>query len=324
MHGRRAVIAPIMAVTISWRRATKDHDISANRAPATNTGRTALSAAAIPIDHFVGDRFRRAFARMVRAKVTWAAYLQTAGYLAISLTLLGLLWQCVSWMIGSDVLPGPWESAIAVGRAQGEGYLWSDMSITAYRIVGAFLIALAASVAAGTILGRIRVAERIFGPWVTIGASIPSLVLIVVIYLGLGLNDHAAMIGTASIVAPAMTYAVWDGMRAINPELQEMARVFAIPKHIILRRVILPQTLPFIFTAARTGLSLTWRIMIFVELLGRSSGVGYRIQYFYNLVDMQRVVAAALPFIILMLSVEFVVLRPIERWIFRWRRAEAK
>ena len=41
--------------------------------------------------------------------------------------------------------------------------------------------------------------------------------------------------------------------------------------------------------------------MIFVELLGRSSGVGYRIQYFYNLVDMKRVMAAALPFIALML-----------------------
>ncbi len=91
-----------------------------------------------------------------------------------------------------------------------------------------------------------------------------------------------------------------------------------------MRLVILPQTMPFIFTAARTGLSLTWRLMIFVELLGRSSGVGYRIQYFYNLVDMKRVMAAALPFIALMLLFEFCALRPLERWAFRWRRAEAK
>ena len=60
------------------------------------------------------------------------------------------------------------------------------------------------------------------------------------------------------------------------------------------RRVILPQTTPFIFTVAHTGLSLTWRLMIFVELLSRSSGVGYRIPYFYNLADMKRVMAAAL------------------------------
>jgi len=180
------------------------------------------------------------------------------------------------------------------------------------------------SLVMGALLGRLPIAERLFGPWVTIGASIPSLVVIVVIYLAVGINDHAAMIGTALIVAPAMIYAVWDGVRAINPELQEMARTFAVPKHIILRRVILPQTAPFIFTAARTGLSLTWRIMIFVELLGRSSGVGYRIQYYYNLVDMNRVVAAAVPFIGLMLAFEFGVLRPIERFVFRWRRSEAQ
>jgi len=250
--------------------------------------------------------------------------LLNALYLLASLTLLTLTWQFVSWIVGADVLPGPWASVAAVAQSQREGFLWSDMGITAYRIAGAFLIALATSLVVGALLGRIRIAERLFGPWVTIGASIPSLVVIVVVYLAVGIDDRAAMIGTALIVAPAMIYAVWDGVRAINPDLQEMARTFAVPRHIILRRVILPQTAPFIFTAARTGLSLTWRIMIFVELLGRSSGVGYRIQYYYNLVDMNRVVAAAVPFIGLMLAFEFVVLRPIERFVFRWRRSEAQ
>jgi NitT/TauT family transport system permease protein len=250
--------------------------------------------------------------------------MRSALYVIASLFLLALVWQAVSSLVGADVLPGPTASILAVEQSNREGYLWSDIGITAYRIVGAFLMALAAALVIGTLLGRSRLAERLFGPWVTIGASIPSLVVIVVVYLSVGVNDHAAMIGTALIVAPPMIFAVWDGIRAINPELQEMARAFAIPKFTILRRVILPQTTPFIFVAARTGLSLTWRLMIFVELLGRSSGVGYRIQYFYNLVDMKRVVAAALPFIALMLLFEFCVLRPLERWVFRWRRAEAK
>jgi NitT/TauT family transport system permease protein len=259
---------------------------------------------------------------------TWpispADRLRSGLYVVASLFLLALFWQTVSYLIGADVLPGPIASMLAVEQSSREGYLWSDIGITAYRIAGAFLIAIAAALVIGVLLGRSRLAERLFGPWVTIGASIPSLVVIVIIYLSVGVNDHAAMIGTALIVAPPMIFAVWDGIRAINPELQEMARAFSIPQLTILRRVILPQTTPFIFTAARTGLSLTWRLMIFVELLGRSSGVGYRIQYFYNLVDMKRVVAAALPFIALMLLFEFSVLRPLERWAFRWRRAEAK
>lgn len=254
----------------------------------------------------------------------YAGRLQASLYTLASLLLLALAWQGVSWLVGADVLPAPIASILAIRQSAADGYLWSDMAVTAYRILGAFAIALVVSIVAGALLGRVRVAERLLGPWVTIGASVPSLVIIVVVYLAVGINDRAAMVGTALIVAPSMTFAVWDGMRAINPELQEMARVFAVPRFTILRRVVLPQTMPFIFTAARTGLALTWRIMIFVELLGRSSGVGYRIQYFYNLVDMNRVIAAALPFVVLMLAFEFGVLRPLERFVFRWRRAEAR
>lgn len=283
---------------------------------------TAERAAAPTSEVALSDGARGREAPAVKAKASVDRLLNTL-YLLASLVLLALAWKFVSWIVGADVLPGPWASIAAVEKSQQEGYLWSDNGITAYRIAGAFVIALVASLVIGALLGRPLIAERLFGPWVTIGASIPSLVIIVVVYLAIGINDQAAMIGTAIIVAPAMIYAVWDGVRAINPELQEMARAFAVPKHIILRRVILPQTAPFIVTAARTGLSLTWRIMIFVELLGRSSRVGYRIQYYYNLVDMNRVAAAAVPFIGLMLAFEFGVLRPFERWVFRWRRSEA-
>lgn len=253
-----------------------------------------------------------------------AGGLHSALYVVWSLCLLTLSWEAASYVAGADVLPGPVESLLAVAESSREGYLWCDIAITAFRVAGAFVIAFVAALAVGALLGRSRLAERLFGPWVTIAASIPSLVVIVVIYLTVGVNDQAAMIGTALIITPLMTFPVADGIRAIDPELQEMARAFAIPRFMIFRRVILPQTMPFVFTAARTGLSLTWRLMIFVELLGRSSGVGYRIQYFYNLVDMKRVVAAALPFIALMLLFEFGVLRPLERRAFRWRRAEVR
>lgn len=253
-----------------------------------------------------------------------ASGLRSAAWLTGSLILLLAAWGAISALVGKDVLPGPLESIAAVGQSQRDGFLWSDIGITAVRIAGAFGISLAVSIIVGVTLGSSRVAEGLFGPWVTIGASVPSLVFIVVIYLAVGVTDRAAMLGTACVVAPMMTYAVWDGMRALDPAQQEMARAFRAPRLMILRRVVLPQTAPFIFTAARTGLSLTWRIMIFVELLGCSSGVGYRIQYFYNLVDMKRVIAAALPFVVLMLALEFGIVRPFERRIFRWRPEQAR
>jgi len=238
----------------------------------------------------------------------------------LSAILLLILWQGLSILIGAEVLPGPVNSMQAIAEAHRSGYLWSDMAITISRVLGAFVLSLIFSIAVGTTLGSSRVAERLFGPWVTIFASIPALLFIVIVYLAVGLNDFGAILGACFVVFPLMTFGVWDGMRSLDPELQEMANAFGIKKSVTLRRVLVPQTLPFIFTVARSGLAFTWRIMIFVELLGCSSGVGYRIQYWYSLFDMKNVLASALPFIAFMLALEYGVLRPLEKWVFRWRK----
>jgi NitT/TauT family transport system permease protein len=235
-----------------------------------------------------------------------------------------LAWEVASLVLGADLLPSPLAAVLAVIKSQQEGYLWSDLGVTAFRVLGAFLIAFLFSVAVGALLGFSTLAAKLFGGWVTAAASIPSLVCVVMVYLVVGVNDYAAMIGAALVVAPSMIDVIWNGMRAINPELTEMARAFRIPRAMQLRRVVLPQATPFLFAAARSGLSSVWRLMIFVELVGRSSGVGYRIQYFYSLADMPRVLGSALPFVALMLAFEFLVVRPLERRAFRWRKDEMR
>jgi ABC-type nitrate/sulfonate/bicarbonate transport system permease component len=99
---------------------------------------------------------------------------------------LGVIWQAGSYLAADDVPPGPVASVLAVGQSSREGYLWSDIAITTYTVSGAFLIAFVAAVAIGALLGRSQLAERLFRPWVTIGASIPPLVVIVIVYLTVG------------------------------------------------------------------------------------------------------------------------------------------
>ncbi|MDO8187931.1 ABC transporter permease subunit [Conexibacter sp. JD483] len=248
----------------------------------------------------------------------------TAGWALLSTLLLLGLWQLVSWRVGADVLPGPLTSVRAIRFAVEDGYLWSDMAATGKRMAGAFLLALVAGTVAGIVLGRSRIAALLFGSWVTILSSIPSLLLIVVTYLAIGLSDRGAIIGAALVVLPTLTFSVWQGVKALDPDLGEVARAFGVGRLTTVRRVLLPQTLPFMFAAARLGLALTWKITIFVEVLGRSDGVGYRIQYWYNTADMQRVIGSALPFVLLMLTLELAVLRPLERHLFRWQREEAR
>jgi NitT/TauT family transport system permease protein len=237
--------------------------------------------------------------------------------------LLGL-WYGVSLVVTTNVVPTPIMTLEAFQQGLADGYVWSDLAITFSRMLGAFALAMVVGIAFGSALGTVGWFARTFDLWVTIAASIPSLLYIVVIYLWLGLNDTAAIIGAALIVAPSVTFNVWQAMKTLDPGLSEMARAFGVPRWTIFRRVLLPQTVPFLFAAARLGLALTWKIIIFVELLGRSSGVGYRIEHWYQLFNMKRVLSSALLFVLVMLLIELVVLRTLERYLFRWRREEAQ
>lgn len=250
--------------------------------------------------------------------------IEAAGPRVLSLALLLGLWYLVSLLVSTDVVPTPIQTIEEFQKALGDGYIWSDLAITFTRMMGAFILAMVIGVAFGAALGTVDWFRRIFDVWVTIAASIPSLLYLVVIYLWLGLNDTAAILGGALVVAPSVTFNFWQGMKSLDPGLSEMARAFGASRWTTFRKVLLPQTLPFLFATARLGLALTWKIIIFVELLGRSSGVGYRIQHWYELFNMKRVLASALLFVVVMLVIELVVLQTLERYLFRWRREEAR
>ncbi len=71
--------------------------------------------------------------------------------------------------------------------------------------------------------------------------------------------------------------------------------------------------------SARSGLSLVWKIVLIVELLGRPNGVGFEIGVAFQLFDVTRILAYALAFVLVMLAVETLLIRPLERHANRWR-----
>lgn len=242
----------------------------------------------------------------------------------LSIGLLIGLWLVVSSYLSTDVVPTPLMTIRAFREALSESYVWSDLFTTLGRVLGAFTLAMLFGVCFGSALGTIKWFRQVFDIWLTIAASIPALLYLVVVYLWLGLNDTAAIIGGALVVTPTITFNVWQGMKSLDPGLSEMARAFGLPRWIIFRRVLFPQTIPFLFATARLGLALAWKIVIFVELLGRSSGVGYRIEFWYQLFNMKRVLASSLLFVVVMLLIELVILRNLEQFLFRWRREETR
>lgn len=229
-------------------------------------------------------------------------------------------WALVAVWVGQPTrLPSPVAVAQVMVDHAVSGQLWHHLSATLLRVAAAFALAMSLGSALGLALGRLPRLDRWLNVWVVILLNLPALVVIVLCYIWLGLNEVAAVLAVAINKIPLVTVMLREGARALSPALDDMARAFRMTPTARLRHVVIPQLAPHLASAARSGLALIWKIVLVVEFLGRSNGVGFQIHLAFSMFRVDEVLAYALTFVAVMLAVEYLILRPIEARANRWR-----
>ncbi|HEY1365251.1 MAG TPA: ABC transporter permease subunit [Xanthobacteraceae bacterium] len=236
-----------------------------------------------------------------------------------SLVLLVAAWYAASQLAGARLLPEPQAVALAILDEARSGALLFNLAATLARVAAAFIIAMTLGSALGLVMGRSRLADRLGDPWLIVLLNLPALVIIVLAYVWAGLTETAAIMAVALNKLPVATVTVREGARSLDRALDDVAQVFRMGAWVRLRHVVLPQLAPYLAAAARAGLSLVWKIVLIVELLGRPNGVGFEIGVAFQLFDVTRILAYAFAFIAVMLAIESFVVQPIERHVARWR-----
>ncbi|WP_232962603.1 ABC transporter permease [Paracoccus tegillarcae] len=243
--------------------------------------------------------------------------------------LLSVLALLTVWTVASQLterphtLPAPWVVASRIWSLAASGELWFHAGMTLMRVLASFVIAMAVGIAIGLWMGRSRGADQWMNPLLVIALNIPALVTIVLAYIWIGLNEVAAIAAVALNKIPVVTVMLREGTRALRPDLDDMSAAFRMTPVARLRHVVLPQLAPHIAAAARAGISLIWKIVLVVEFLGRSNGVGFKIHLLFSSFDVAGVLAWSLAFVAVMLLIDLAILRPWEARANRWRRDEA-
>jgi NitT/TauT family transport system permease protein len=244
--------------------------------------------------------------------------LELSARLASALGFL-LVWQIGATIADSRLLPTVTAVVAAMVRLTVSGALPWNLAITLGRVAAAFTVSLLLGGALGIAMGCWRRLDVLLDSAVTVLLNLPAVVTIVLIYVWFGLNEWAAIAAVALNKLPSTVVVLREGARALDPALAEMARSFRMSRGRTLRHVVLPQLAPYIIAAARSGLALIWKIVLVVELLGRSNGVGFQIQIYFQLFDVTAILAYTLAFIIVIQVIEWSALQPLERWATRWR-----
>ncbi len=236
-----------------------------------------------------------------------------------SVAFLLAVWLAGSQLVGPQLLPSPQTVGLAIVHEARSGALAFNLGVTLLRVAAAFTIAMVFGTVIGLAMGRIAVIDRLADPWLVILLNLPALVIIVLAYVWAGLTETAALVAVALNKLPITIVTVREGARALDPSLDEMASVFRMSGWTRLRHVTMPQLAPYLAAAIRSGLSLVWKIVLIVELLGRPNGVGFEIGMAFQLFDVTRILAYALSFVIVMLAIETFLVQPFERHVSRWR-----
>jgi len=204
-------------------------------------------------------------------------------------------------------------------RAVASGEMLPAMWATLARVFIAFVLSMVLGTGIGMVAGRSKGIDAAIDPWLVIALNLPVLMVVTLVYIWLGLTEAAAILAVCIAKIPTVVVTVREGARALDPSLDELAQSFALPWLRRLRRIVLPQMAPYLAAAARGGLSVTWKIVLIVELIGRPNGVGFELNLFFQNFDVAGIIAYGLVFALVMLAVEALVLQKLERRANAWR-----
>lgn len=238
---------------------------------------------------------------------------------AMTLVLGVAVWQGISFFFLPVFVPGP---AVLLDRMFA---IYSDpasylvVGETVVRIFEGFAIAMLGGTAVGLAMGLKRDVEIFFDSWIMVLLTFPAVCWAFLSVLWFGLSQAAPILTIVLIVVPFVVMNIWQGTKAVEKSLTDMGRVYRAGRSLMLRKVFVPQLMPYVFSSLRIALSLSWKIALVAEAFGAGDGVGQKLIYWFQETRVDMMLAWGVSFMIVMVLIDLLVFRVWSRRAFAWR-----
>jgi NitT/TauT family transport system permease protein len=242
----------------------------------------------------------------------------TLGRTLILLALVGV-WEAAS----GTLIPKFWVSSpsaiIAVlGRWSADGSLFHHIAATLTEMGSGYVIGAAAGIGCGLCLGFLPYVERVTAPFVAALYALPKIALAPLFVILFGIELESKIVLVASTIFFLLLYNTLDGVRDIDRDLVQALEVMGATRGEIVRKALVPATLPWIFTGLRIAVRYAFTAAILGELMASNEGIGYLIEASAGDYNTAGVYAAV--FVLVALSVLFTeLLTRTEASTLRWR-----
>ncbi len=155
--------------------------------------------------------------------------------------------------------------------------IWTDTAITFWEILLGYVIGAITGGALGFLLGfRPRLA-RIVEPYILIISAIPKIAIAPIMIIALGIGTQSKVAIVVSMVFFLMFYAVFSGVKQIEPDFIHQARIMGASRRTVIAHIVTPAIAPNIFDGLKTSIIFAVIGALIGEFIAAKAGLGFYI-----------------------------------------------
>ena len=243
-----------------------------------------------------------------------------AARLAGPLVLLAL-WAAASaaGRLDPGAIPAPWTVLDTGVHLWTDGTLPTDVLTSLERAGYGFAIGLTAGVVLALASGLTRTGEALIDGTVQLNRAIPTLGLIPLFILWLGIGETFKIAIIAIVVYIPIYLNTHAALSGIDHRYVELAEVQGLSKVRFIRQIVIPGALPGFFVGLRLGVTGSWLGLVVLEQINATSGLGYLMFQAQNYGQSDVILVGLLIYGVFGLVSDSAV-RIVERRVLSWRR----
>lgn len=245
----------------------------------------------------------------------------------ISVIVVLLIWILVTHfaLVNPLFVPSPSSVWLAFVDVVQNGYkgnsLFSHILDSLYRLSIAFLLALITAIPLGLLSGSIKWIRAILEPFIEFYRPLPPLAYYTLLVLWLGIED-SSKIALLYLAAFAPLYiAAMSSVQKIPQDRVRVAYSLGANKWNLFSKIILPSTLPDLFTGIRTAIGFTYTTLVAAEMVAATTGLGWMVLDASKFLRSDYVIMGIFIMAILAMLLD-VIVRSIEKKLVPWKGKE--
>jgi sulfonate transport system permease protein len=217
------------------------------------------------------------------------------------------------------ILPAPWTVVQTAGRLLDSGTLQDSLAVSLRRAGLGFGLGAVVGVALALVAGLNRVGEAVVDGWMQVQRSVPTLGLIPLMILWLGIGEEFKVVIIAVVVAVILYIQTYAGLTSIDSRYVELAETVGLSRARFITAVVLPGALPQVFVGLRLAVTGSWLSLVVLEQINATSGIGYLMFQAQNYAQTDVIVVGLIVYGVFGF-VSDALLRIAERRVLSWRR----